>query len=181
MKRVHFLCVYNKRMLCEHDCVKFCRHFAWHSFLENDFAEFLDEVRAKINQDFVHSLVAFRYSNICYCVALTWRGGRSSFPSSLILWDELLIFASSWDAWQASSTMLITWTSSWLSPCINKINISRTRQMRIKEKKKVKNMDSQCQLFIPVKALKSILKPSQWFHIEGALTFFKKLIFCICL
>ena len=44
MKRVHFLHVYNKRMLCEHDCAKFRGRIAWHSFLENNFAEFLDEV-----------------------------------------------------------------------------------------------------------------------------------------
>ena len=71
MKRTHFLHVYNKRMLCKHDCM-FRRRIAWHSFLENNFAEFLDEVRVEINQDFVQSLVAFRYSNICNytCCAL---------------------------------------------------------------------------------------------------------------
>ena len=37
---------------------------ARHSLFENSFAEFLDEVWVKINQDFVQSLVAFRYSNI---------------------------------------------------------------------------------------------------------------------
>ena len=47
MKHVHFLHVYNKRMLCEHDCVKFRRCIAWYSFLENNFAEFLDEVGLK--------------------------------------------------------------------------------------------------------------------------------------
>ena len=67
MKPAHFLHVYNKHMSCEHDYVKFRGHNARDSFLENNFAEFLDEVcRVKINQDFVQSLVAFRYSNICY-------------------------------------------------------------------------------------------------------------------
>ena len=66
MKRAHFLRVYNKRMLCEHDCVKFRGRIAWHSFLENKFAEFL-EVWVKINQDFVQWVV-FRHSNICYQV-----------------------------------------------------------------------------------------------------------------
>ena len=66
MKRAHFLHVYNKRMLCEHDCVKFRGCIAWHSFLESNFADFIGEVRVKINQDFIQSLVAFRYSNICY-------------------------------------------------------------------------------------------------------------------
>ena len=56
--------IYNKRMLYELDCVKFRWCIGWHSFLENSFAEFLDEVRVKINQDFVQSLVAFCYSNI---------------------------------------------------------------------------------------------------------------------
>ena len=51
MKRVCFLHVYNKRMLCEYDWVKFRGRIAWHSFLENNFAKFLDEI--KINQDFV--------------------------------------------------------------------------------------------------------------------------------
>ena len=66
MKHTHFLHLYNKRMLCEHDCVKFHGHIAWHSFCKNNFAEFHDEVRVKINQDFVQSLVVFCYSNICY-------------------------------------------------------------------------------------------------------------------
>ena len=66
MKRVHFLRVYNKHILRKQDCVKFRGRIAWHSFLENNLAEFLDEVRVKINQDFIQSLVVFRYSNICY-------------------------------------------------------------------------------------------------------------------
>ena len=49
MKRTHFLRVYNKRMLCEHDCVMFRGRIAWHSFLENSFAEFFGEVQVKIN------------------------------------------------------------------------------------------------------------------------------------
>ena len=52
MKCTHFLRVYNKRMLCEHDCVKFRGRIAWHSFLENNFAEFLNEVWVKINGSF---------------------------------------------------------------------------------------------------------------------------------
>ena len=40
--------IYNKRMLCEHDCIKFRGRIAWHSFLEINFAKFLDEVRLKI-------------------------------------------------------------------------------------------------------------------------------------
>ena len=48
----HFLLVYSKRMLCEHDCVKLHGRIAWHSFLENNFAEFLDEVLVKINWNF---------------------------------------------------------------------------------------------------------------------------------
>ena len=72
MKREHFLHIYNKRMLCEHYCIKFHGHIAWHSFLENNFSEFLDEVRVKINQDFVQSLMAFRYNNICYWVKLVY-------------------------------------------------------------------------------------------------------------
>ena len=50
MKRAHFLAVYNKRMLCENDCVKFRGRIAWHSFLEINFAEFLYEVRVIINK-----------------------------------------------------------------------------------------------------------------------------------
>ena len=65
MKCANFLPVYNKCMLCEHDCVKFYKRVAWHSFLENNFAELLYEVWVIISQDFVQSLVAFRYSNIC--------------------------------------------------------------------------------------------------------------------
>ena len=62
--------IYNKRMLyetcafitsvcyrCKHDCIKFCGRIAWHSFLENNFAELLDEVRVKINRDFVQLLL----------------------------------------------------------------------------------------------------------------------------
>ena len=36
MKPVH----YSKRMLCKQDCVKFCRHIAWQSLFENNFADF---------------------------------------------------------------------------------------------------------------------------------------------
>ena len=43
MKLAHFLRVYNKHLVCKHDCIKFSRRIAWHSFLENNFAEFLDE------------------------------------------------------------------------------------------------------------------------------------------
>ena len=63
MKCAHFLHIHNKCMLCERDCIKFPGRIARHSFLENNFAEFLDEARIKINQDFVQSLVAFCYSN----------------------------------------------------------------------------------------------------------------------
>ena len=62
MKRAHFLAVYNKRMLCENDCVKFRGRIAWHSFLEINFAEFLYEVRVIIKKKFDQTLVAFRYS-----------------------------------------------------------------------------------------------------------------------
>ena len=58
--------IYNKGMLCKHNCVKFRGQIAWHSFLENNLAEFLDEVRVKINQDYVQLLVAFLYGNIRY-------------------------------------------------------------------------------------------------------------------
>ena len=68
MKHMHFLRIFNKSVLCEHDCVEFRRRIAWHGFLENNSAEFLDEVQVKTNQDFVQSLVAFRYSNICYWI-----------------------------------------------------------------------------------------------------------------
>ena len=54
--------------VCEHDCVKFRRRIVWHSFLENNFAEFFDEVRVIINKNFVQTLVAFWYSIICYCI-----------------------------------------------------------------------------------------------------------------
>ena len=30
MKPAHFLRIYSKRMLCKHDCVKFCGSIAWH-------------------------------------------------------------------------------------------------------------------------------------------------------
>ena len=52
MKCAHFLRIYNECMLCEHDCVKFHGHIAWHSFLENNFEEFLDEVRVKSKSRF---------------------------------------------------------------------------------------------------------------------------------
>ena len=84
MKCAHFLCFYRKRMLCGHNCVKFRGRIAWHSFLENNFAEFLDEVRVQINQDFVQSLVAFRYSNsrywtglICFQILCKWPSGSN--------------------------------------------------------------------------------------------------------
>ena len=37
----------NKRMPMARDCVKFCKHIAWQSFLVNNFADFLDVVRVK--------------------------------------------------------------------------------------------------------------------------------------
>ena len=51
--------------------VSWTYNIAWHSFLENNSAEFLDEVRVKINQDFFQSLVAFCYSNIYYWKSIT--------------------------------------------------------------------------------------------------------------
>ena len=56
---------------CLRDTRAYCRtQFSWK---ENNFAEFLDEVRVKINQDFVQSSVAFHYCNICY-----WGAPRGS-------------------------------------------------------------------------------------------------------
>ena len=41
------------------------------SFVVNNFTDFLDVVRVQKNKDFLQSLVAFHYSNICYLIDLT--------------------------------------------------------------------------------------------------------------
>ena len=61
--------IYNKHMLIPRNCITFCGHIAWKSFLVNNFADFPDIVRVK-KQDFIQSWVAFHYSNICYCLGL---------------------------------------------------------------------------------------------------------------
>ena len=91
MKIMHFLRIYNKPVLCEHDCFKFRKHISWHSFLANNFAEFLDEVQVikiKISSSFWWHFVTATSAIATHHFHLSLQ--RQSFPIQQLILFECL-------------------------------------------------------------------------------------------
>lgn len=93
-------------MLYELDCVR-CRgrpYIAWQSFLKSTFPDFPDEVRVKNNPDFDQPLMAFRYSNICYCKVSSLPPVRPQHSALMSLRAD---FICSWKHIHAKSRRII--------------------------------------------------------------------------